>query len=130
MLQAKSILLANSRILKKSRDFEELFSVVETMLEPISGIGELYVYDTTLRIGAKLGLFPKKVYLHAGTRAGAKALGFDGRAQALEISALPKEFQRLEPHEIEDVLCIFESELSEENFRISDKIRSRRSWCD
>ncbi|MDD2694296.1 MAG: hypothetical protein PHD58_00035 [Anaerolineales bacterium] len=128
--RAKLTLLANSRNLKECREFEELFKVIEMLLEPISGIGELYVYDTALRIGAKLGLLPKKVYLHAGTRAGAKALGFDGKARALEISALPKEFRQLEPHEIEDVLCIFESELNDENFRISDKVGSKPSWCD
>ncbi len=127
--QAKSTLLANSRALKKCHDFEELFSVIETLLEPISGIGELYVYDTALRIGAKLSLLPKKVYLHAGTRAGAKVLGFDGKAQALEISLLPKEFQQLEPYEIEDILCIFESELSYENFIISGKVKSKSRWC-
>jgi len=33
--------------------------------------------DTTLRIGAKLNLFPKKVYLHPGTRRSARALGLD-----------------------------------------------------
>ena len=128
--EAKSILLANSRNLKKCRDFEELFSVIEMMVEPISGIGELYVYDTALRIGAKLGLLPEKVYLHAGARAGAKALGFDGKSRVLETSVLPKELQQLEPHEIEDVLCIFKSKLSNDNLRILDKVESKRSWCD
>jgi len=130
LLETKSVLSANSRVLKKCRDFEELFLVVEAMLEPISGIGELYVYDTALRIGARLGLLPKMVYLHAGTRVGAKVLGFDGKAKALEISVLPKEFRRLEPYEIEDLLCIFKSELSDESFINSDKVKSKRSRCE
>ncbi|MEK7411500.1 MAG: hypothetical protein AAB327_09000, partial [Actinomycetota bacterium] len=37
-------------------------------------LGPLYVYDTALRIGAKKGQMPKVVYLHAGTREGAKKL--------------------------------------------------------
>lgn len=90
------------------------------VLQLVSGSDELYVYDTTLRIGAKLGLLPKKVYLHAGTRVGAKALGFDGNARTLEISVLPKELRQLEPHEIEDALCIFKSELSDDNFKVSE----------
>lgn len=52
-----------------------MFHLIDTALETIPGLGELYVYDTTLRIGAKLNLFPDKVYLHAGTRLGATALG-------------------------------------------------------
>jgi hypothetical protein len=50
-----------------------------------------------------LNLFPDKVYLHAGTRLGARALGLR-TAATLKMSELPKEFRALKPHEIEDVL--------------------------
>ena len=36
---------------------------------------------SSFRIGAKINLFPTKVYLHAGTRRGARALGLDDRAK-------------------------------------------------
>jgi len=45
--------------------------------------------------------------LHAGTRTGARALGFATRAATLDVSELPPEFHALEPHEVKDVLCIF-----------------------
>jgi hypothetical protein len=63
------------------------------------------VYDTALRIGAKLNLFPTRVYLHAGTREGVR--GLDAREDALYVADLPRKFHALKPHEIEDVLCIF-----------------------
>jgi hypothetical protein len=98
-------------------------------LKPVDGIGELYIYDTALRIGAKLNLLPSRIYLHAGARVGARALGFAGRLKYIELRDLPKEFQKLEPHEIEDVLCIFKDKLKQMEFDISDEEIVRRSWC-
>jgi predicted kinase len=94
---------------------------------PFDIIGELYVYDTALRIGAKLNLFPARVYLHAGTRQGARALGLDARADALDMADLPREFHVLKPYEVEDVLCIFKSELASSRQTLG--VASRRSWC-
>lgn len=89
-----------------------MHALIERLVGRTRGIGELYVYDTALRIGAWLELFPGKVYLHAGTRWGARALGFDPKARALEVSELPQELQQLEPYEIEDLLCIFKDKLA------------------
>ncbi len=56
----------------KNKNFDGLHNEVGELIGGIKGIGELTIYDTALRIGAKLKLEPKKVYLHAGTRVGAK----------------------------------------------------------
>jgi hypothetical protein len=74
--------------------------------------GSLTVYDTTLRIGARLALEPSKVYLHAGTLAGAKALGLDWRGGTIEMSQLPAELRTLAPREAEDVLCIYKDKFA------------------
>ena len=128
--RAKAILLANLRRIKQCRNFDELFTLIEVALQGTGGIGELYVYDTALRIGAKLNLLPRKVYLHAGTRVGARAIGFYGTARILRVSDLPKELQRLKPHEIEDTLCIFKSDLGQATFKSPDHVIIKRSWCD
>ena len=109
--RACTLLLANESKLTQCKDFDQLHSFLEALLAPIKGIGALYVYDTALRIGAKLGLLPSKVYLHAGTRVGARALGLDSKAKAIEILQLPEELQQLAPYEIEDALCIFKDRL-------------------
>lgn len=127
--QAKKALHANLKSIEQCYSFDELFELIDEILEPISGIGELYVYDTCLRISAKLNLLPTKVYLHSGTRVGARALGFDGRTKSLGVSALPQELQQLEPHEIEDVLCIFKTDLKQTYLEIAKKDISQRSWC-
>jgi hypothetical protein len=81
---------------------------VDAAVRSVRGIGELYAYDTALRLGAHLRLLPRHVYLHAGTRRGARALGLDHRAKSLATTSLPAALRRLRPHEIEDVLCIYE----------------------
>jgi hypothetical protein len=73
----------------------------------IPGIGDLTVYDTAIRIAAHRGLSPRRVYLHAGTRDGARALGVP-RDRAW---VMPRELRRLRPMEIEDCLCIYKAEL-------------------
>jgi len=87
--------------------FENLDSAVHSAIGSISGAGELLVYDTALRIGAKLRLYPERVYLHRGTRQGARALGLDWKKPSLSIEELPAAFAPLRPHEVEDCLCIF-----------------------
>jgi hypothetical protein len=127
--RAHRILTDNKRAIAKTRSFEELFSMIENLLEPVDGIGEFYVYDTALRLGAKLGLYPRKVYLHSGTRAGASALGLNTSEKALRVGALPHEFRKLQPHEIEDVLCIFKSEFSASSESARRKEPRGQSWC-
>jgi hypothetical protein len=63
------------------------------------------------------------VYLHAGTRAGARALGLNWRATTLAVHDLPAELRVLAPHEIEDCLCIFKN-----NFEKPSSIVRRRQY--
>ncbi len=93
------------------RTFDELLRMVNDAIADIDGVGELLVYDTALSIGAFLGLEPDRIYLHAGTRVGALALGFARGRQTLHVDQLPPEFWRLRSHEIEDCLCIYKHDL-------------------
>lgn len=91
-------------------NFHDLYCLIEETVRPIHGIGELYIYDAALRMGAFLKLAPEHIYLHAGVRVGARALGFIGGDYAL-CSELPAEFSALHPHQIEDCLCVYKNEL-------------------
>jgi hypothetical protein len=93
--------------LEECKDFDNLFRRVSDTIRPISGIGELTVYDTAHRLGAYYGLSPEFVYLHAGVRKGAMKLGIDCVGEKLCLEQLPKEFQLLNPEQIEDCLCIY-----------------------
>jgi hypothetical protein len=104
-------LSARAKTLQRAKTFEELHDQVANVILPIRGIGELTVYDTALRIAVFRRLKPKRVYLHAGTRVGARALGVSGDREWVAPHELPMAFRRLRPREIEDCLCIYKAEL-------------------
>ncbi len=106
------------------RDFHAPVRLVEETIGPVRGVGKLTAYDTALRIGAKLELAPFLVYLHSGTRAGARALGFNGGRRSVGPRELPRAFRALEPHEIEDCLCIYKAEPR----RVAGGAGHQRSW--
>jgi hypothetical protein len=103
----KSALVAVLPKLRKCSDFHQLHDLVRSATKPIKGLGSLYAYDISYLIGARLGLSPKKVFLHAGTRKGARALGFSGGLLHLLPSQLPRQLQVLKAYEMEDFLCIY-----------------------
>jgi hypothetical protein len=126
-------LLDNLPGLRRVESFDHLFELIAAIIQPIRGIGEVAVYDTALRVGARFGLEPSKVYLHAGTRLGAKALGLAWRNAALELTELPIELRTLTARELEDLLCIYKDEFSAGSSPRAttscgpDEVRPRRS---
>ncbi|MGP8049679.1 MAG: hypothetical protein ACLPYB_03630 [Desulfobaccales bacterium] len=128
---AKDALLKRLEEIKKVKSFDDLFLLIQGLLKDIKGIGELYIYDTSLRIGARLDLFPTKVYLHAGTRVGAQALlGLAIKNESIEVSELTKELQKLKPYEIEDFLCIYRECLNATGLKHAKCLVTKRSRCD
>lgn len=89
------------------RTFHDLFLTVESAIGDLDGVGELMVYDTALRIGRRLRREPDRVYLHSGTRVGARRLGLDTRTGWIERERLPMPLRALPPWQVEDILCIF-----------------------
>jgi hypothetical protein len=108
----KSALIAALPDLRRCKNFDQLHNRVRKATKPIKGLGKLYTYDTAHLIGARLRLSPKRVYLHSGTRKGAKALGFSGGLSYLMPAQLPTQLQVLKPYEMEDFLCIYERGLA------------------
>lgn len=118
--QVETKLQAIRRKLSNAADFDALHRLVEGEIGGMKGIGALTVYDISHRIGAYFGKAPERVYLHAGVRVGARALGISG--ESFDPKMLPKPFARLAPSEIEDCLCIYKDELLggvHDNFRRS-----------
>ncbi len=105
--QARKAMQRHAAQIAECKVFDELLSVVEVRTSEIDRFGELAVYDTSLRLGAHLGLLPKVVYLHAGTRQGCKALGVAIEGGTVEMGSLPSPVQELKPYEAEDFLCIY-----------------------
>ncbi|WP_322014909.1 hypothetical protein [Paraburkholderia sp. J12] len=97
--------------IEEAESFDDVFKIVEGIVAEIPGLGELYTYDTALRISAALQIKPEHVYLHAGTKVGAKRLGIDTKRVFIHRSDLPNDLQQLKPHEIESFLCIYKNQL-------------------
>lgn len=108
--ESRRLLGMNLKKIRSARSFDDLYGLICRLIAHVPGIGELTIYDTSLRIAAHFGLEPTKVYLHAGTRAGARALGIDARTGVLEMHDLPLAFSRLKPREVEDALCIYKTD--------------------
>jgi hypothetical protein len=109
LAKALATMTRMDRDLSNCANFNELHSMVRKTIGSIRGVGPLMIYDTSHRLGAFLGLHPERVYLHAGTRAGAKALKIKKLGSTLEMSQLPVEFHRLRPEQIEDCLCVYKN---------------------
>lgn len=126
LLSAKQRLFPAKNNLKSCNSFEMLHTCIKDLLlnPKILGLGELYFYDTALRIGAYLNLLPEKVYLHSGTRIGAKKLGIDWKKESLDPAIFPEPFKALKPYEIEDFLCIYK-----DTFEKKDVSRRRDLSC-
>ncbi len=122
--RAEARLLAIGRKLARAADFSALHRLVEGELGNIKGIGALAMYDIAHRIGAHFGQAPRLVYLHAGTRIGARAFNISG--DSFDPSILPKAFSRLTPAEIEDCLCIYKDELRDGR---RSRTACRKSGC-
>lgn len=110
--RCEKTLLDHIHEIRSCKDFDQLHQTIIRLLRGIRGAGELYYYDTAERIAARLGIAPKRVYLHAGTRIGARNIGLKGSRVAIELAELPHEFLILEPREIEDLLCLYKDQLA------------------
>jgi ATP-dependent helicase YprA (DUF1998 family) len=102
---ARNALLANQRSIWDASTFHDLLTKVTIAVADVYRTGELYAYDTALRISYYRGLLPTKVYVHAGTRTGARALHLN--ETTIEMHEVPAELQHRPAHEVEDILCIY-----------------------
>jgi len=109
--------------LEQCQNFEAVHDQVKALTRRVQNLGPLYEYDTALRIAAKLGCRPRKVFLHAGARQGARVLGLaDGKSfWPGDIPDALAPLRELEPYEIEDVLCIYKAKFEAAVLELSEE---------
>jgi hypothetical protein len=94
---------------KKCKTFKEIFQLTEKIRKDIYKLGDLWSYDTALRIGFHLDMYPDEVYVQQGVVKGVKKI-FNGtrpRGRSLPMNIFPKEIQQMEPFKVENFLCIW-----------------------
>lgn len=102
------------RKISKAKTFDDLLSIIEKI--NCERIADLTKYDTATRIGSYLNIFPDRIYLHTGTRVGAKnLLGNVNGKKFITLGELPTEFKNhdLTASEFEDILCIFKDDFKQ-----------------
>ena len=90
------------------KTFDEILNIVNE--NKVKWFGILSVYDTALRIGMYFNIYPQAVYMHAGTKEGAKNLGLNTKRKYIPKDEFPLSFKVLKPYEIECVLCIYKDD--------------------
>jgi len=107
-------LLIRQEALEEVPDFEGVYDVVDGC--GVKGIGRMMKYNVSERVGAYLKIYPQNfVYLHAGPLKGYRRLtGHRGEVHRVPKSSLPREFQELSIHDIEDCLCEYRDVLRRE----------------
>ncbi len=115
--EAKIILIKEAYKISRINSFDKLHELIIDLLKDVPNIGPLYYYDTAFLIGAHLDKLPEKIYLHAGTKKGAKNMGINIRNKKyieMEDISCREIFKKycLKPYEIEDFLCIYKEALS------------------
>lgn len=105
---SRELLLKLNRI-EEANSFEEIFEITEEVKKTVYGLGELWSYDTALRIGFKKGFYPENVYVQAGVKDGVKkALGITKvKERSLPVTRFPESFRKLRPYQLENFLCIW-----------------------
>ncbi len=123
--RARVALLSAIDAIRACATFEDLHNLIRDRVRGIYRLmhAELYWYDTPLRIGAKRELPPSdKVYLHRGTRQGARALAqalgecwaLGNKVKTISRHLLPPPLRDLPGDELEDILCIYRDYFTEE----------------
>ena len=110
--EATRRLLDSETAIAAVTSFDDLHTLVADATSDLKQLGPLYRYDVALRISYKVGVAPDVVYLHAGTRTGAAALGLDVKRATIPRNEFPPPLRSRSAAEIEDILCIYKVQLA------------------
>ncbi|MMZ55266.1 hypothetical protein D1872_171120 [compost metagenome] len=94
---------------KREKDgFEKVYQLIRDTIYPIKGVGPLMVYDTALRIGAGLNLYPQNyLYVQQGAQEGLKNL-LNINSKKIAISLIsPSPVSKLSAYHLGNFLCIY-----------------------
>ncbi|MFI5264565.1 MAG: hypothetical protein ACHQM6_08630 [Candidatus Kapaibacterium sp.] len=94
--------------LLRSKNLQELFNVIGDIVNKTIGVAAVYHYDTALRIGFSLDLYPELVYLQAGALEGAVSINPNfAVGDPIPLTLLPEAFSNVRHYEAENILCMY-----------------------
>jgi hypothetical protein len=105
----EALMLVKKSIIEAT-EFDQLFSMIAIEGNKIFGVGEILIYDTSFRIGNWKNIFPRKIFLYAGTRKGVERfMNRKIRNNYFLKEKLKPPFNtcKLECWQLEDFFCIY-----------------------
>jgi hypothetical protein len=109
--QAAVMLKKLAPAVRKARTFANLFIITEAVKSDLKGLGDLWSYDTALRMSFNRGktFYPKAVFVHRSVLKGVRKIFFKMpvRQRSLPLNIFPIEMQSLKPFEIENFLTVW-----------------------
>jgi len=103
------------RRIYKAKTFIDIFQVTEEIRMNTPKLGNLWSYDTALRIAFNKdrdeNMLPNKVFVQCGVKKGVKKIlnGKLPKGRSLPVDIFPEEVQKLKPYQIENFLCVWGS---------------------
>ena len=109
--QSAVLLKKYTPVIRKARSFANLFIVTENVKSELKGLGDLWSYDTALRLAFNRGktFYPRAVFVQRSDMKGIKKifLKIPMKQRTLPVKIFPKEMQSLKPFEIENFLSVW-----------------------
>jgi hypothetical protein len=108
--QSAALLKKYATSLRKARSYANLFIITEAVKSDLKGLGDLWSYDTALRMAFNRGktFYPKAVFVQKNVMKGIKKIfsKMPVKQRTLPVKIFPKEIQSLKPFEIENFLSV------------------------
>jgi hypothetical protein len=109
--QSAALLKKYTPAIRKARSFANLFIITETVKSDLKGLGDLWSYDTALRMSFNRGktFYPQAVFVQKAVMKGIKKIfsKMPIKQRTLPLKIFPKEIQSLKPFEIENFLSVW-----------------------
>jgi|GEM_PF-1811851 len=109
--KSASLLKEYTSVIRKAKSFEHLFIITEAVKSEMKGLGDLWSYDTALRMAFNRGktFYPQAVFVQKAVMKGIKKIfsKMPMMQRALPVKIFPKDIRTLKPFEIENFLSVW-----------------------
>jgi hypothetical protein len=109
--QSAVVLKKYTPAIRKARSFADLFIITEAVRSQLRRLGDLWSYDTALRMAFNRGkaFYPQAVFVQKTVKKGFKKIfhKMPRRQRTFPLKIFPKEIQSMKAFEIENFLSIW-----------------------
>jgi hypothetical protein len=109
--QSATLLKEYLSAIRKAKSFANLFFITEAVKSQLKGLGDLWSYDTALRMAFNRGrtFYPQAIYVQRGDMKGIRKIfsKMPMKQRILPVKIFPKEIRSLKPFEIENFLSVW-----------------------